>query len=222
MHLEFLVEDSSGATLLQALVPRILGALGEPHTWRVIAYKGIGHIPKKLGAQSDPAKRILLQQLPRLLRGYGNTPGVDAVVVVLDTDNRDCVAFLQELKQLADGCRPAPPRILFRLAIEEIEAWYLGDPPALARAYPQSRLKTLTSYVQDRPGRTWEQLADAVYPGGSAALKKQGAPLPGDIKHEWAKIIGPLLNLEQNKSSSFRTFRDGLRSLVASFDKIAH
>lgn len=47
------------------------GSQGEPNTWRVHAYKGIGKIPKDIGKKANPAKRILLDQLPRLLRGYG-------------------------------------------------------------------------------------------------------------------------------------------------------
>ena len=90
MHIELLVEDSSGAKLLEQLLPQILGNQNEPHTWRLIAYKGIGRIPKGLTTKADPAKRILLDQLPKLLQGYGKTPGIDAVVVVLDTDQRDC------------------------------------------------------------------------------------------------------------------------------------
>ena len=117
MHIEFLVEDSSGEKLLAQLLPRILGEQGSLHTWRLKAYKGIGRIPAGLTARADPAKRMLLDQLPRLLQGYGKTPGIDAVVVVVDTDRRDCKAFLQELKSLARGCKPAP-RTLFRLAVE--------------------------------------------------------------------------------------------------------
>jgi len=86
MHIEILVEDSSGEKLLNAVLPKILGAQGEPHSWRLHAYKGIGKIPQGLRATGDPSKRILLEQLPRLLKGYGKTPGIDAVVVVLDSD----------------------------------------------------------------------------------------------------------------------------------------
>jgi hypothetical protein len=137
MHIEILVEDSSGETLLRVLLPRLLGPQGEPHSWRLHAYKGIGRIPQGLLTKADPAKRILLDQLPKLLRGYGRTPGVDAVVVVLDTDKRDCAAFLAELESAAAACSPAP-NTLFRLAIEEIEAWYLGDRDALLAAYPRA------------------------------------------------------------------------------------
>lgn len=214
MHIEILVEDTSGEKLLESLLPRMLGAQGDPHTWRVHSYKGIGRIPKGLNAGGDPAKRILLDQLPRLLRGYGNTPGIDAVLVVLDSDRRNCVDFLTELKALAAACNPAP-NTLFRIAIEEMEAWYFGDRQALTLAYPRAKVEVLNRYAQDSVCGTWELLADAVYPGGSAAIKKAGWPLPGQVKHEWAEKIGPLLDLERNVSPSFGKLRDGLRRLVA-------
>lgn len=219
MHIEILVEDSSGAKVLEILVPKILGPHGGPHTWRVHHYKGIGHIPRDLASQCDPSKRILLDRLPKLLRGYSKTPGIDAVVVVLDADERDCRGFLQELKTLANTYSPAL-RVLFRLAIEEIEAWYIGDREALQRAYPQAKQQPLERYVQDSQCNTWELLADAIYPGGSAAIKKAGWPLPGQVKHEWAENIGPFMDLQRNVSPSFGKFRDGLLQLVAEGDKV--
>lgn len=214
MHLEFLIEDSSGEQLLQSLLPRILGEQGVKHSWRLHSYKGIGRIPKGLSAGGDPSKRILLDQLPGLLRGYGRTPGIDAVVIVLDSDRRDCRDFLSELKSIADGCNPAP-NTMFRLAVEEMEAWYLGDETALLQAYPRAKRDVLNRYRQDSICETWELLADAVYPGGSTAIKKTGWPLPGQVKHEWAEKIGPLLDPERNLSPSFGKLRDGLRRLIS-------
>lgn len=214
MHIEILVEDSSGERLLDGMLPRILGPQGSPHTWRLHAYKGIGRIPPNLRTSADPAKRILLDQLPKILRGYGRTPGIDAVVIVLDRDHRDCAMFLKELKALAEGCDPAP-KTLFRLAIEEVEAWYLGDQLALTKAYPRAKLQVIEGYVQDSVCGTWELLADAVHPGGAAAIKKEGWPLPGQVKHDWALRIGPLMDIEHNQSPSFHKLCDGLRRLVA-------
>lgn len=213
MHIEILVEDSSGERLLDGLLPRILGPQGSPHTWRLHAYKGIGRIPPNLRTSADPAKRILLDQLPKILRGYGRTPGIDAVVIVLDSDHRDCAMFLKELKALAEGCDPAP-KTLFRLAIEEVEAWYLGDQLALTKAYPRAKLQVIEGYVQDSVCGTWELLADAVHPGGAAAIKKAGWPLPGQVKHDWALRIGPLMDIDHNQSPSFHKLRSGLRRLV--------
>ena len=214
MHIEIVVEDASGGKLLESLLPKLLGTPGEPHTWRVHAYKGIGRIPKNLNAVGDPAKRILLDQLPRLLRGYGKTPGIDVVVVVLDSDRRNCADFLAELNALAAGCNPAPTA-LFRIAIEEMEAWYFGDRQALTEAYPKAKIEVLQRYQQDSVCGTWEHLADAIYPGGSAAIKKAGWPLPGQVKHEWAEKIGPLLEPDRNQSPSFGKLREGLRRLVS-------
>lgn len=74
MHIEFLVEDSSGERLLAQLLPQILGEQGAPHTWRMKAYKGVGRIPPGLFAKADPAKRMLLDQLPRLFKVMERRP----------------------------------------------------------------------------------------------------------------------------------------------------
>jgi hypothetical protein len=213
MHIEILTEDSSGQHLLEHLVPKLIGPIGEPHTWRFHAYRGIGRIPANLSATSDPSKRILLDQLPRLLRGYVKTPGIDAVVVVLDADDRNCMRFLSELQSLATTCG-ASNLTLFRLAIEEVEAWYLGDRSALERAYPRARLRALDGYVQDSVCGTWELLADTIHPGGIRAIRQAGWPLPGQVKHEWAERIGPLLDPASNLSPSFGKLRDGMRRLT--------
>lgn len=213
MHIEVLVEDASGAKLLDALLPKLIGAHGEQHTWRIHSYKGAGRLPKDLNKNADAANRILLDQLPRLLRGYGQTPGIDAVLVVLDSDRRNCAEFLAELKALLAACNPAP-NTLFRLAIEEIEAWYLGDRQALQAAYPRAKADVLGRYRQDSICGTWELLADAIYPGGSAAIKKAGWPLPGQVKAEWAEKMGPLLDPQRNDSPSFKKLCQGVRRLV--------
>ena len=213
MHIEVLVEDSSGAKLLETLLPNLIGSHGERNTWRIHAYKGIGRLPVGLSAKADPAKRALLDQLPRLLSGYGKTHGIDAVVVVLDSDRRNCKSFLAELNDLLGRCRPAP-NTLFGLAIEEMEAWFLGDRIALLAAYPRAKKDVLARYVQDSVCGTWELLADAVHPGGAQAIEKAGWPLPGKLKHDWAENIGPHMDVARNQSSSFCKFRDGLHSLM--------
>jgi len=215
MHIEVLVEDASGARLIKLLLPSLIGDYGDSHTWRIHPYKGIGRLPRGLSQKSDPAKRALLDQLPRLLAGYGRTPGIDAVLVVLDVDRRDCKAFLHELQELIETSRPSPT-IMFRLAIEEMEAWLLGDRTAVLETYPKAKVDVLDRYQQDSVCGTWERLADAVYPGGSAAIKKAGWPLPGQVKCEWADRIGPRMTVDSNLSPSFGKFRDGVRRLAAS------
>lgn len=214
MHIEVLAEDSSGARLLEMLLPRLWGEKGAPHTWRIHPFKGIGRLPANLHTQPDPANRALLANLPGALRAYGKSGGIDAVLVVLDTDSRDCRIVLSELKAVVESCNPAP-NAMFRLVIEEIEAWYLGDRAAVLAAYPKAKTKVLERYVPDSVCGTWEVLADAVHPGGHAALKKPGSPLPGQLKHDWAGKIGPHLDFERNLSPSFRKFKEGVTRLVA-------
>lgn len=214
MHIEILVEDQSGELLLGHLIPKIIGRQGDPHTWRIHGYKGIGKLPKNLEGTVAPNKRILLDQLPRILRGLSRTPGIDAVVVVLDNDDRNCAAFLGELTGLLRRCRPSKVT-LFRLALEEIEAWYIGDRRAVRAAYPTFRDRAFNTYIQDSCCGTWELLADAIHPGGSRALKKAGWPIPGQVKCEWANRIGPLLDVEHNDSPSFAKLREGLRRTVS-------
>jgi hypothetical protein len=213
MHIEIVVEDQSGELLLGHVLPKIIGEHGNPHTWRIHGYKGIGKIPKNLAGTVAPNKRILLDRLPRIIEGYGQTPGIDAVVVVVDNDDRDCAAFLVELNGLLRQRRP--PVVLFRLALEEIEAWYIGDKKALRGAYPSCRERVFNSYTQDSCCGTWEILADAIHPGGSQARKKAGWPIPGQVKCEWANRIGPLLDVENNDSPSFAKLREGLRRVVS-------
>ena len=213
MHLEVLVEDASGGRLLETLMPKLLGEGRDQHSYRIHNYKGIGRIPKGLAKAGDPSKRILLDQLPRLLKGYGKTPGIDAVMIVLDSDRNDCRSFLDELLELAAGCVPAPKN-MFRLAIEEVEAWYFGDREALLQAYPRAKNEILKQYQQDSICGTWELLADAIYPGGSKAIKDAGWPLPGQVKVEWAERIGPLLELERNVSPSFTKLKEGVSRLT--------
>lgn len=210
-----MVEDRSGSIAVDVVLEKILGANGTNHTWRLHAYKGIGRIPKKLRAVADPSKRILLDRLPGILRGYGRSlqPGRDCVLVVVDLDNRDCLTFKRELVGVLNACNPGP-RTLFRIAIEEGEAWLLGDRGALRAAYPSANDTVLNAYVQDSICGTWEVLADAVHPGGSVQLKRAGYPTAGKAKCEWAGRIAPHMDVNRNQSVSFRVFRDGVRDLA--------
>lgn len=216
MHFEVLVEDASGKIMVDHILRGIVGKNGDEHTWRTHAYKGLGHLPKNLHPGSDPSKRLLLKQLPRLLRGYGRSLPHEssAVIVVVDLDGRDCMVFKRDLLRILHDCDPRPVAI-FRIAIEETEAWLLGDRRAVVAAYRDAKKSVLDSYVQDSICGTWELLANAVHRGGSAELKRSGWPATGQVKCQWAEHIGRLVEPDRNESPSFQAFRDGVRRLVA-------
>jgi hypothetical protein len=215
MHFEILVEDQSGKKALDILVPKIIG---NSHTFNVHAYKGIGHIPRGLASRSDPGKRILLDQLPRLLRGYGQAfaqYGVDypaAVILVGDLDDRCLKAFRQELDDILNSCNPRPTT-RFCIAIEEGEAWFLGDVPAVKTAYPKAKDTVLSEYRNDSICGTWELLANAVYSGGATALAERGWRSVGEEKSRWAEAISPHMDVMNNASPSFIRFRETLLDL---------
>lgn len=215
MHFEILGEDQSGKKALDILVPKIIGGA---HTFRVHPYKGIGSIPTNLKGKSDASKRILLTQLPRLLRGYGNTfatypsDSPAAVILVCDLDGQSLQEFRQQLFSVLNECNPAP-EARFCIAIEEGEAWILGDIEAIKAAYPKAKDKVLNDYVNDSICGTWERLADAVFPGGRRALSSKGWQATGAEKSAWATKIAPHMNVENNASLSFCYFRDTMRKL---------
>lgn len=214
MHFEVLVEDRSGSIALDRILEKILGTNHTNHSWKLIPYRGLGRTPKGLHSVSDPRHRLLLDQLPRVLRGYGKSLlDNSAVIVVVDLDRRDCVAFKQELLDVLNACNPRPAT-LFRIAIEESEAWLLGDVSAIKAAYPKARESVLNRYVQDCICDTWELLADAIHPGGSANLKQKGYPVTGEAKCTWARNIAPHMDVDSNQSKSFQVFRDGIRKLA--------
>ncbi|MCG7904719.1 MAG: DUF4276 family protein [Candidatus Thiodiazotropha weberae] len=218
MHIEILVEDQSGNKAIDILMKKILD---NEHTFKIHSYKGIGRIPRNLKSKTDANKRILLDQLPRLLHGYGkafsNYPDEykAAVIVVCDLDDKCLKEFRDELHEILSTCNPIPVT-RFCIAIEEGEAWLLGDIPALKKAYPHAKDTVLNAYENDTVCGTWELLANAVYPGGSDALTKKGWHAIGFEKYQWAERICPHMDVNGNKSPSFIYFREKLKELTES------
>ena len=210
MHFEFLIEDQSGAKAMEILLPKLLG---NKASYRIIDYKGLGHLPKDLKPKTGASKRILLDQLPRLLRGYGRVPHSGYIIIICDLDDRNEKQFLSELKKLLNVCNPKPDT-RFCLAIEEFEAWYLGDLAAVRKAYPKAKDAILKGYKNDSICGTWELLADAVCKGGSKALNKEGWQAIGKQKSVWAKEISPYMNIDSNLSPSFNNMRLQLQSVT--------
>ena len=214
MHFDILVEDQSGKKSLDILAPKIVG---DSHSVEVRYYRGRGNIPKNLTAAPGVGNRLLLDNLFKRLRGYGKTYAgyknyPAAVIVVCDLDDECLKAFRQQLYEILNKCNPKP-LARFCIAIEEGEAWLLGDIPAIKRAYPKAKDQALKAYENDSVCGTWECLANAVYPGGEKALAKEGWQGVGREKSIWAEKIAPRMDVESNKSPSFRYFKNTLQRL---------
>ncbi|MCD6327769.1 DUF4276 family protein [bacterium] len=203
MHLEILVEGQSDRTALEPILVKILGPYREPHTWRIFKHQGIGELPDDSNRKPDRKNRTLLHNLPASIRAYGMSLDADsAVVVLVDLDTKNCKILKNCLMEILNLCDPKP-ECLIRIAIEELEAWFLGDEQAFLRAYPKAKSNLIESYEQDSICGTWELLADAVYPGGLKAMQRKGRPFCLAQKRVWAKDIAPEMNVEANVSKSF-------------------
>lgn len=204
MHFEIFIEDKSGKAALENIIPRLLE---DSHTYKVIAFQGLGNIPKNINKVPDPKRKTLLDKLPGILRAYGRSSQSfkQLVLVICDLDDKCLKDFRNELLNILTSCNPKP-ETQFCIAVEESEAWLMGDIDAIKKAYPKARSNILNNYINDSICGTWETLADAVYKGGSQALKKKGYMEVGIEKSNWARNITPYMNFEKNKSPSFAYF----------------
>jgi len=215
MHFEILVEDISGEKALNILIPKIIGT---SNTFKIHSYKGIGKIPKNLQGKTDLTKRILLDRLPKLLKGYGRTYPKHstaypvAVILVCDLDTKCLKRFREEFFKILNTCNPQP-ETRFCIAIEEGEAWMLGDIPAIKKHYSNAKNAVLCAYENDSICGTWGKLADAIYPSGAQGLSKLGWQAIGREKSKWAENITINMKINKNKSQSFCYFRDKLLRL---------
>lgn len=213
MHFEILVEGQTELSTLSILMPKIIGEYNKPHTWRIHKHQGIGKLPEDFAITPKKNDRSLLHNFPSKLRAYSKSMSAQEVVVILlDLDNvSDCIAFKNEILKAKNYCEK-PPKLLVRFAIEELEAWFLGDVDAIHKSFGQSKIKLLNDYAQDSICGTWELLADVVHPGGSASLASFGKRSTRILeeKRKWAVQIAPNMDINNNKSRSFNCFKDGI------------
>ncbi|MBC8085286.1 MAG: DUF4276 family protein, partial [Hymenobacter sp.] len=93
------------------------------------------------------------------------------------------------------------------LAVQELEAWFLGDREAIMAAYPKVKTHHFkgTDREPDNPPKPNEVLW--------RVLKEAGLFTTGKRKREWAETIAPHLNPTRNTSASFQYFCQGLALL---------
>ena len=207
MHFQYLVEDQSGAALIRILMQKIV-ELYPNATYDCKGFRGIGGFTRKNTIKETKTGK-LLNDLATYLRGFDRSlqsfPSV--IIVVLDSDDHDVQQFRSELEAVAMQNMIKIDHV-FCLAVEEIEAWLLGDRHALLSAYPHAKMHVLNTYAQDSICGTREVLADAVYPGGTSKLSREHASFIeiGKLKAEWAQNIGIHMDLKSNESPSFNDF----------------
>lgn len=199
------VEEPSMEETLNIVIPRIIGN-------RNVEFRIIDH----------GSKQKLLQNLPARLSGYARRiPHEDIrALVVIDRDDNDCKVLKDRLEKIAvkatlpTKSSPAADgrfRVVNRIVVEELEAWFFGDVPALCAAYT-SVPKTLATRKGFRhsdaiTGGTWEKLLLILQKAGYYTGSKS---LP---KCEVSRKVAAYMDPGRNTSPSFRHFVTGLEDL---------
>ena len=215
MHFQFLIEDMSGGILIKRVMEKLV-TMHPEITCDYKTFHGIGGFQKKWSPNIAKTQK-LLNDLPIFLRGYDkslNVPGYEAaLIIVLDNDRNEPAEFRKKLEELAKA-QMISIDYVFCVAVEEIEAWLLGDRNALLTAYPNARISVLNEYEQDSICGTWEKLASAIYPGGLAKFRKDNKTYRdiGKQKCEWAQKIGEHMDVHRNCSPSFRYFVEAVET----------
>ena len=144
-------------------------------------------------------KSDLERSIPRKLRRW-REPGV-RFAVVRDNDSGNCRALKNDLRAL---CRAGhQDDTLIRIVCQELEAWYLGEPDALADAFNREALRAIAQKARFRD-------PDAV-PRPHEVLERFA---PEFQKVSGARKMAQHLTRERNRSTSFRIFLAGVEAVA--------
>ncbi len=200
--LEFLVEEPSMERFLRVVLPKILP---DGVSFDIHAFQGKGD---------------LLDKLENRLRGYAAwLPESMRIFVCVDRDDDDCIELKKRLEGIASraglvsrsSATGRPWQVVNRIVIEELEAWYFGEWPAVVDAYPRvcSTIPRKDSYRNPDAikGGTWEAL--------ERILQKHGYFRAGLGKMTAAQDIAAGFNPLKCSSYSFRVFLDAIQEAVA-------
>jgi hypothetical protein len=176
----FLLEERSMKVLLDGLLPRLFPDL----LFLCIPHEG---------------KQDLEQSVPRKLRAW-RTPGVH-FVMLRDNDSVDCLALKQRLLDLCSAGRRDDT--LVRIACQELEAWYIGEPDALADAFGNESLRRIGTKALYRD-------PDSVVRPSAEVAKL----VPEFQKIGGARRMAPHISRERNRSRSFHAFISGLEHII--------
>ncbi|HPB81709.1 MAG TPA: DUF4276 family protein [Spirochaetota bacterium] len=177
----FLLEERSMKALLDGLLPR---AFPDMH-FQCVPHEG---------------KQDLEKSIPRKLRAW-REPGVH-FVVLRDNDSGDCIALKEHL---VDLCREGRREdTLVRIVCQELEAWYFGEPAAIAKVYGNEK-------VQNIGRKTAFNNPDAIM----KPSQKMRDLVPAFQKISGARQMAQVMSLEGNTSLSFQVFIEGLHRLLS-------
>lgn len=81
--------------------------------------------------------------------------------------------LLTELNAMLAQLHTRPARVLFRLAIEETESWFIADTAAIQKADPKAKVAGLRKLQLDTVVGAWERLAESMGSTRSSGTDKR-------------------------------------------------
>ena len=191
-RLEILVEERSVAEVLNIILPKVL-----PDGWVLNV---------NCFVRSHEGKQDLQQSIPRKIRVASKKDITTGFIILQDQDSNDCRKLKSQLVKLCEDAQQGNRSVPFKVRIvcHELEAWYLGDMDAIEQVFPRFHAANY------RGKKTFRHPDECNNP--KQELKK----IVGDYAQiATAREIAPHLDIEGNKSPSFRCFISGLRSMVS-------
>ncbi len=205
--IEVLTEGSSDKPTIREILCRRFKLVENEH-FRIHPHQGRGELPLNPLSMPEPKNRSLLHQLPTKLRAYAKSLAKNALVlVVVDADRTPCTELLQRLNEMY-AVLPNKPNVLFRIAVEETESWFVADTDAIKQAYSTAKLTKIKKLAPDAVIGAWEHLAEAL------GHEVKSISNSGALKAQWAEKIAPHLDLVNPKSPSLRKVIEGVSRYI--------
>ncbi len=183
-RLIFLLEEPSAEEMLKGILPRILPENVHPE------YKVF------------EGKQDLEKRLPIILRAW-MVPDC-SFIIIRDQDSGDCLVVKQRLFNLLQKTGKGDVPMLIRIACRELESFYLGDLAAVEKGVG---VRGLAGMQNKKKFREPDRLGSP-----SGELKRLTAGLYEKVSG--SRAIAPHLNLERNKSHSFKALVEGIRKIA--------
>lgn len=180
-----MTEEESMTAFLRHVLPVVFPERVQNVDWLMIQHRGKSELEasmaRKIRAWREPHSRFLIAR---------------------DNDGADCKALKARLVSLLPD--PPLPPYRVRIVCQQLESWLLGDPDALAAAYPQAR--------RHPSFRSWTRPDPDKLPNAAELIHH----LTGTrAKVTRADAIARYMDPARNRSRSFRVFLEGMEALLA-------
>lgn len=179
----FLVEGKAEKELLEGILPSLIS---DEDKRRIIPFEG---------------KQDLVKQLVRKIRGYQNRDAIFFVLIDQDIEP-DCKKIKNHLIALCNEAEAR--RYMVRISCREMESFFLADLRAVEEGLKEQGVRGIAKHQRSKRLREPDRLHSPAYEL-NALTKGIYQKVSG------ARAISPLLDLDNQRSTSFHHLVSGIR-----------